>query len=70
MVLYLLQLLGGALNVYLKAPVWMQLFHLLLSDIIWIVLVLLTATALAHATAPQQASLPASSAPLKQHGAV
>lgn len=46
---FVVQLLGGALNVYLKAPVWMQLVHLLLSDIIWIALVLLTASATASA---------------------
>ncbi|MGC8783287.1 MAG: COX15/CtaA family protein [Armatimonadota bacterium] len=46
MVLIVLQLVAGAINVVLKAPVWMQLMHLLLSDIIWIVLVLLCAESL------------------------
>ena len=41
---YLVQLALGALNVYLKAPVWMQLVHLAVSDVIWILLVLLAAT--------------------------
>ena len=45
--LYLVQLLLGALNVALKAPVWIQLVHLLLSNFIWIALVLLAAAALA-----------------------
>ncbi len=40
------QLAVGAANVYLKAPVWMQLAHLAVSDVIWILLVLLAATAL------------------------
>ena len=40
------QLALGAANVYLKAPVWMQLTHLAVSDGIWILLVLLAATAL------------------------
>jgi heme A synthase len=44
---YVIQLLLGALNVVLKAPVAMQLTHLLVSDIIWILLVLLAAQALA-----------------------
>jgi heme A synthase len=35
-----LQLLAGAANVLLLAPVWMQLVHLLLSDLVWIGLVL------------------------------
>lgn len=41
-----LQLLGGALNWLLLAPVWMQLVHLLLADLTWIALVWLAATAL------------------------
>ena len=49
--LYLIQLLLGALNVALKAPVWLQLAHLLLSNLIWIALVLLAAVALAPRTA-------------------
>ena len=40
------QLALGAANVYLKAPVWMQLTHLAVSDGIWILLVLLAATSL------------------------
>jgi heme A synthase len=45
---YVAQLLVGALNVRLMAPVWLQLVHLLLADAIWIGLVLLTSTALAR----------------------
>lgn len=44
---YVLQLLVGALNVALKAPVAMQLIHLFISDLIWITLILATANALA-----------------------
>jgi cytochrome c oxidase assembly protein subunit 15 len=40
------QLVAGLLNVVLLAPVWMQLVHLLLADVIWIVFVLLGATVL------------------------
>jgi heme A synthase len=46
-VLFLVQLGAGLLNVYLQAPVWMQITHLLLADVVWIVLILLTATQLA-----------------------
>lgn len=44
--LWLAQLALGLANVYLLAPVPLQLAHLLLSDLIWIALVLLTASAL------------------------
>ncbi|RMG96866.1 MAG: heme A synthase [Chloroflexi bacterium] len=47
-VLYIAQLLAGALNVFLLAPVWMQLVHLLLADVVWITLVMLAAAALAE----------------------
>ncbi|MBX0327493.1 COX15/CtaA family protein [Oscillochloris sp. ZM17-4] len=46
--LFLLQILGGGLNVSLKAPIWMQLIHLLMADLVWIGLVLLAAVALAE----------------------
>ncbi|HYH47695.1 MAG TPA: COX15/CtaA family protein [Thermoanaerobaculia bacterium] len=45
--LVFLQLLAGAVNVLLLAPVWMQMVHLLLADVLWIAVVLLGATALA-----------------------
>jgi heme A synthase len=45
--LALLQIAIGLLNVVLLAPVWMQLVHLLLADVLWIVFVLLAARALA-----------------------
>jgi len=44
--LALLQLVVGAVNVLLLAPVWLQLVHLLLADLVWIALVLLGARAL------------------------
>jgi heme A synthase len=46
-ILLIVQLAAGALNLALLAPVWMQLVHLLLADIIWVVLVLLAASTLA-----------------------
>lgn len=45
--LWLAQLLLGGLNVYLLAPISLQIAHLLLSDLIWIALVILAAAALA-----------------------
>ncbi len=44
--LFLVQLVLGAINVVLLAPVWMQLAHLLAADTLWITLVLLAATVL------------------------
>ena len=38
------QLLAGAANLLLLAPVWMQMVHLLLADLLWISLVLLCAS--------------------------
>lgn len=40
-VLLLVQIGAGFLNVYLRAPVWLQGVHLLLADLVWITLVLL-----------------------------
>jgi cytochrome c oxidase assembly protein subunit 15 len=43
----------GAVNVLLLAPVWLQLVHLLVADLLWIALVLLAAAVLAgRATQP------------------
>ena len=36
----------GMLNVFLLAPVWMQLLHLLTADLVWIALILLGASVL------------------------
>ena len=47
-VLYLTQLAAGALNVVLLAPIWMQLFHLLLSDLIFVIWTLFTVAAFAY----------------------
>jgi cytochrome c oxidase assembly protein subunit 15 len=45
----LTQLGAGLLNLILLAPVWMQIVHLLLADVLWVALVLLAARALALA---------------------
>jgi heme A synthase len=46
--LFVAQLLVGAFNVALLAPVWMQIVHLLVADVVWITLVCATAAALAE----------------------
>jgi heme A synthase len=61
-VLFFVQLFLGGINVVLLAPVWMQLVHLLMADLVWISFVLLSASALSTAQtqttkAPQSASL-------------
>ncbi|HVR95042.1 MAG TPA: COX15/CtaA family protein, partial [Thermoanaerobaculia bacterium] len=46
-VLVFVQIAAGAVNVLLLAPVWMQIVHLLLADLLWIAFVLFGAAALA-----------------------
>jgi len=46
--LAVVQMLLGFLNVWLAAPVWLQLVHLLVADLLWITLVLLAASILAR----------------------
>ncbi len=65
--LYTLQLMLGALNVALKAPVWLQLVHLFMSNLIWITLVLLAADTLAEESpARVAAEQPADAATLRE----
>jgi len=40
--LVLLQLAAGAVNIVLLAPVWMQILHLLLANLLWVALVMTT----------------------------
>lgn len=58
------QIAAGFVNIFLLAPVWMQIVHLLLADTLWIMLVLLAASLLAlqptaQAPAPQNSPQPA-----------
>ena len=46
--LFVLQLLAGLVNLILLAPVWMQIIHLFLADLVWITLVLLAAATFAR----------------------
>ena len=59
--LFATQVMVGAFNVALLAPVWMQLVHLLVADVVWITLVCTTAAALA---APEPAG-PAEAQPAR-----
>jgi heme A synthase len=70
--LVLLQFCFGAANIVLLTPVWMQVIHLLTADLIWIVLVLLTAEFLGwqaeSVASPVVPSLkPSSTPPSVQH---
>ena len=47
--LLVVQLLAGAVNVALLAPLWLQIIHLLLSDLIWVLLIALSGRALTSA---------------------
>jgi heme A synthase len=47
-VLFAVQLAVGVVNVWLLAPVGLQILHLLLTDLIWIALVLLAASVFAE----------------------
>jgi cytochrome c oxidase assembly protein subunit 15 len=42
-ILVWMQLLAGLVNFLLRAPIWMQMVHLLIADLLWISLVLLAA---------------------------
>ncbi|HEV7858952.1 MAG TPA: COX15/CtaA family protein [Pyrinomonadaceae bacterium] len=52
--LVLVQLGAGLVNVALLAPLWLQLTHLLLADLLWLALVLLTASVLAQEAAASE----------------
>jgi heme A synthase len=43
-----IQLAAGVINLALLAPIWMQILHLLLADLVWISLILLAAQAMAE----------------------
>jgi heme A synthase len=51
-VLFAVQLAVGVINVWLLAPVGLQIVHLLLTDLIWILLVLLAASVFGDAEQP------------------
>jgi len=44
--IFLAQLMLGGINYLLNAPIWMQLVHLFVADVLWVTMILLTASAL------------------------
>ena len=57
------QLLAGVANVLLLAPIWLQLVHLLLADLLWVTLVLLVAALLDAEALPAREPYAPSAAP-------
>jgi heme A synthase len=55
--LFVVQMGVGLVNVALRAPVWLQIVHLLLTDLIWIALVLTATTARRSAEPQREGSL-------------
>ena len=51
--LAILQATLGVANVFLLAPVWLQMLHLLVADAVWIALVLFAATVLSRRSEAQ-----------------
>jgi heme A synthase len=49
-VIVMIQVLAGFANIYLLAPIWMQMLHLLIGDLVWISLVLLVCEEVCAAT--------------------
>jgi heme A synthase len=57
-ILSLTQLLLGAMNLALLAPIWIQITHLLVADLLWLALVLLTVETREPTTTNQQLTTP------------
>lgn len=60
--LVFLQMAAGAVNVMLLAPVWLQIVHLLLADLLWLSYLLMGASALAVRSNAVGAGAPAAAA--------
>jgi heme A synthase len=58
MVFLVSQLIAGLVNLMLLAPVWMQIVHLFLADMVWISMVLLSATNFARSEVSQTMIVP------------
>jgi heme A synthase len=63
--LFLAQLIAGMINLGLLAPVWMQLVHLLLADLVWIALVLLAAANFGESELRQDQTVPTAAGSMK-----
>ena len=54
--LFVIQIAAGFLNLLLRAPIWMQIVHLFLADLLWINLILLSAAALGQSVSVPSAA--------------
>ena len=61
--LFVAQMGVGALNVALNVPVWMQIVHLLVTDVIWVALVIWAAEALSATPAAVRVAEPSGGVP-------
>jgi heme A synthase len=52
------QVMAGFANIYLLAPVWMQLVHLVIADVLWIAVVLLVCEAVKAGVGAQSQEMP------------
>jgi cytochrome c oxidase assembly protein subunit 15 len=52
------EVVAGVVNVFLLAPVWLQLVHLVLADLVWVALVLLASASLAPGESAVRAGVP------------
>ena len=53
-----IQLGAGVLNIYLLAPIWLQIIHLLLADTVWILFIIVSATTLSKQRFENQVKSP------------
>lgn len=51
-ILIIVQLIAGVTNILLLAPIWLQIVHLLLADLLWLAVILYGASYFAAETAP------------------
>ena len=63
--IFVAQLVAGMINLGLLAPVWMQLVHLLMADLVWIVLVLLAAANFGESELRQNLPVPSAANSMK-----
>ena len=68
LILVVTQLGAGLMNAALLAPVWLQIVHLLLADLLWLALVLLSASSLAQTETPTEELVIQGGSPIVREG--
>ena len=64
LILVALQVLAGTVNVFLLAPIWMQMVHLLLADLVWIALIVHCASTMQAPPIPADLPIDAMAPPM------